>query len=260
MSDKIEAQIAALQEQILDLERQVSKVELECEDIRKELTDFEKRYNQLIKPITFQITAAKEAIASLRELQFKKQLGQKIRLENLWQNLNAAPPPEPEVEFHTADKPTETKDGKNIKKLYRTLARRYHPDLAANDEDRERRTKLMSMINQFYHLGDFGSLQALDDTEPEKQNTPTFDSNLPLATMTLRRLTNQYADLLIRLRDLKEQRDDLRYGSMMSLKVEDTLARARGEDLLQELADEYNQEYWELIQEMNTLREEVDAP
>lgn len=261
MTEKIEAQIKALQTQILELEREVSQVELECQDIKQELADFEKRYNELVKPLTVQIKAVKDAISSLRELQLKKQLGQKIRLENLWQNINATPPPEPEFEFNTADKPNETKDGKNIKQLYRSLARRFHPDLAKDEPDRDRRTKLMAMINHFYHESDYDSLKALDDTAPNvaKKDAPFIDSNIPLTTMILRRLTNQYADLVIRLRDLKEERDDLRYGSMMGLKLEDSLARARGEDLLTDLAQEYQQEYWDLMHEMQQLRQDMEA-
>lgn len=49
----------------------------------------------------------------------------------------------------------------DIKQLYREAARRIHPDRAADDEDRARRTDLMSRANRAYRAGDRADLQAI---------------------------------------------------------------------------------------------------
>lgn len=51
---------------------------------------------------------------------------------------------------------------KELRKLYLTLARLCHPDLATDDEDRDRREELMLQINAAWHAQDLKGLQALE--------------------------------------------------------------------------------------------------
>ncbi len=44
---------------------------------------------------------------------------------------------------------------------------------------------------------------------------------------------------------------------MMELKLEATLARAQGKDLLEDLADDMQAEYWRYVQELDALRQQV---
>ena len=44
----------------------------------------------------------------------------------------------------------------------------------------------------------------------------------------------------------------------MKLKLEDSLAKNNGEDLLFELAAEMEAEYWEMMQEVQSLRQQVN--
>ena len=140
--------------------------------------------------------------------------------------------------------------------MYRQLARQYHPDLASDEADRERRTKIMSLINTAYQDGDMDSLQTLDEATPH-QKAEVIDSQMPLDMMVLRSLQRQFHDLAVEIRDLKEQRHNLRYGHLMELKLEETLAKSRGEDFLAELLDELQTEYWRTMRELDEIREQV---
>ena len=53
--------------------------------------------------------------------------------------------------------------GAELKSLYRRLARRYHPDLARNEEEQCRAAGLMTRINALYRAGDLAGLKALLD-------------------------------------------------------------------------------------------------
>jgi hypothetical protein len=51
---------------------------------------------------------------------------------------------------------------KEMRKLYLSLARLCHPDLATDDEDRDRREELMLQINAAWHAQDLNGLRALE--------------------------------------------------------------------------------------------------
>ena len=118
----------------------------------------------------------------------------------------------------------------------------------------------MAMINSAYQDEDLDTLETLREAAPVDIRQPSIvlDTSTPLSVLVLRRLQRQYEDLAIKLRDLRDRHSDLRYGTMMSLKLEASLASARGEDLLQELAEEMQAEYWEYMQELDALRTELE--
>ena len=51
--------------------------------------------------------------------------------------------------------------GEDAKRLFRQLARLIHPDLAADPQERERRTNLMVAANDAYEQGDVAALERL---------------------------------------------------------------------------------------------------
>lgn len=260
MPIEIEDQIANLRLKIVEQEQELGLLERECNELEADMADFESRYNQLVKPIANQIEAVKAALDKLRNLQLLQQMGEKLKVENLWRSEKTAPTDQaddlPSEDILPSAKKRKGSRHLRIKKLYRQLARSYHPDLAIDEDERERRTKIMSLINTAYQENDLDSLEALDDATPDQQ-TEAINSSLPLAVMLLRHLEQQYYDLAVTIRDLKVRRHNLLYGPLMELKLEDSLARSRGEDLLSALADDMQQEYWRYVKELDELRQSV---
>ena len=60
-----------------------------------------------------------------------------------------------------------------MKKLYRTLTKQYHPDLAQDDEDRDFRTRMMVEVNEAYKTEDGGKLQSLVDDLDNVGDSPS---------------------------------------------------------------------------------------
>ncbi len=257
----IQDSIANLRLKIANQEQEIIILERDIEELKADLADFEERYNRLIKPLSEQIDAAKSALDTMRDLLLKQQMGDDLKLDSLWRgngnkaNKGYIPPHERDFAI---PEPIEMpkREAKNIKQLYRQLARQYHPDLASDEADRERRTKIMSLINTAYQDGDMESLQTLDEATPH-QKAEVIDSQMPLDMMVLRSLQRQFHDLAVEIRDLKEQRHNLRYGHLMELKLEETLAKSRGEDFLADLLDELQTEYWRTMRELDEIREQV---
>jgi hypothetical protein len=66
----------------------------------------------------------------------------------------------------------------DIRRTYRELAKRFHPDLAANPEERTRREEIMLRINAAFHERDLNGLQRL--VRETERDDPAFEER-PLA-------------------------------------------------------------------------------
>lgn len=77
------------------------------------------------------------------------------------------------------------------KRLYIDLAKRLHPDLARNDEDRVRRERIMQRVNEAFRLRDLAGLRAVHlesiADDPNWETRPVTD-RLAWADQELRRL------------------------------------------------------------------------
>ena len=54
------------------------------------------------------------------------------------------------------------KERSELKKLWRQLVHKYHPDLARNEEDRKKREEIMKKINKAYSDGGLGALKTIN--------------------------------------------------------------------------------------------------
>ena len=124
--------------------------------------------------------------------------------------------------------------GEGLKRLYLEVARRLHPDFAADECDRERRTRLMAEANRAYAEGDADGLQALlDDWEV----TPDAFAGGEVAA-ALARVERAIARIAERLRAIAAEMITFRRSELWLLRAEVEAAERQGHDLLAELADE----------------------
>lgn len=97
-------------------------------------------------------------------------------------------------------------EARELKTRYRDLARRFHPDLAENDDERAMRQELMLRINHAWHCQD---LDALRDLEIELErdlpgwSTSHIAHRLAWARRECGRLDTQASTLIKRIRQLR---------------------------------------------------------
>lgn len=128
-------------------------------------------------------------------------------------------------------------DETSLRSLYRKLARQYHPDTTTDPAEKARLTVIMAQINAAYRARNMDELYALDG---QRAHRPTVEpATKPMATE--RKVT--YADLLMQSHKLdeeilwvKSEHQRLMTSPLMSLKIEHSLARSQGRDLLREIA------------------------
>ncbi len=120
----------------------------------------------------------------------------------------------------------------SLKSLYREVAKRVHPDLAADDSDRRMRELLMKRANEAYQRGDHGALrQILKDYE----NSPESVQGNDLASK-LARVSRQITQVNARLSQIDREIEKLTKSEIARLKARSDAAFAIGEDLLAQMA------------------------
>jgi hypothetical protein len=130
----------------------------------------------------------------------------------------AAPdPPEPEWD---------------IKAMYRRLARRLHPDRAANDEDRARRGRLMTRLNAAFAAEDRVRLELMS-TEIEQGESATFDDPAAAEAHMVRRLV-ELAPLAEKLeRELRRTKAAAAYRRLQEARAREE----KGQDYFREVRE-----------------------
>ena len=119
----------------------------------------------------------------------------------------------------------------DIKKLYRKLAQKIHPDRARNEADRAWRTQLMAEANQAYGAGDDAGLlevYALWQEGAWRESTAQTESA---------GLDAQLARLKRRIAEIESELNRLFGSKLYELFTAANIARRAGRDLLQEMAD-----------------------
>jgi hypothetical protein len=211
------------------------------------------------------LQAAKSALADMERHVRLKRMGYEPPPETLWNDTFPKTPP-PGSRLPPDDTPVQPRRtaaekadrAARLKQLFRALARRFHPDLAGDDTDREERTRLMAMINDAYRKGDLEALMELDKDAALAENIqhPT-KTTVSFTMMRLRELEQKRAQLLYRIADQKTHRDGLLYGEMMAMRLEDSLARSKGRDFLKEIAASMEQEYLTVMDQLEALRQQL---
>jgi len=120
----------------------------------------------------------------------------------------------------------------DLKRLFRQLAQKIHPDRAEDDADRAWRSELMSEANRAYRAGDEMVLrEILSHWQSGRQDRP-FEKPRDPGT---RGLARQVARMQRRLADLEAELNRLLASRLYELFVAAGLARQRGRDLLLEM-------------------------
>lgn len=142
-----------------------------------------------------------------------------------------------------------------IKKIYRQLARRFHPDLALNEEDRAYRTDMMMRINAAYTAGDLEQLQAIA-TEPDSvSHLDAAQTDQQLAEALMR----EVARCQRRLSEIGEEMARLARHRNARLQEKAEQLVQKGRDYLQELMVELQEQIAQAMVERDVLQQEIET-
>jgi hypothetical protein len=131
-----------------------------------------------------------------------------------------------------AARATEFTPSPELKKLYRDVAKRVHPDLATDDADRAQRERLMAEANRAYQQGDVDALRRILD---EYESIPESVQGTGVAA-DLVRVIRQIKQLQKRLAQIELEITSLGATDIAKLKMKAEEVSNQGRNLLAEMA------------------------
>jgi len=145
-----------------------------------------------------------------------------------------------------------TDESVELKRLYRQLARRFHPDFALDEEDRSYRTGIMMAINAAYAMAD---LERLEELALEPDSQPQILTDQDMAEALLKewyRCQRRMEEIELELIRLEE------HPSAELMRRADEAAEG-GKDLLDELESELGKRIAGKMVRRDVLQEEIES-
>lgn len=230
-----------------------AELDSQLEDVRAFEFRFEAHVGQLLDQLAGLEAEVENYLSRIKRLRHEQTFGDQgpsfepveEQFKQTWQqNPETAvpkPPPAP---------PPATQA--QLKKIYRHLARQFHPDLAIDEADRQYRTDKMAAINDAYQAQSMVELMALAEElahhQSQQQAAQPPDQEMAQA------LQEEIERCRRRLRALDNELQNLPNRSMVELALQVKLAQREGRDLLGEMATDLERKIARKTAERDMLR------
>jgi len=222
-----EQEILRKREELAAIRATLAERELELVDFRSQLAAFEGRYLRQVGALYAELDDWKARIAELRA-RFNPSAGATAQAEQAREQARQT-----YQEAH--GKASETRDftpSPDLKRLYREVAKRIHPDLAKDSADLERRTRFMADANRAYEAGDAEALQRILDEYHDGADAVEGEG----IGAELVRIIRQISLAKDRVSAIERELAMLRQSEIALLKKQAEESEQAGRDLLAELA------------------------
>src|SRR3989304_3922415 len=236
-----DSEMRSLRSELAQLQEGIAQVELDLFDTRAKLALFERELEARIRPLERRLQALQSDLSQARHrAERRAQWGARLEAEE----LPATPPPPPNPP--TAQPPA---DQEQLKRQFRELAKRFHPDLSPDPEQKRWRQEMMGKVNAAYSAGDLQELRRLaqQPDQPPPERPKSREGVLVELSGEIRRLSALQAGL-------KNELDRLLRSQTVQLQLEVSMARLDGRDMLGEIASDLQLQIAQVEAELASLR------
>jgi hypothetical protein len=220
--DQKKAELAALESELVQRE-------LDLATLQAELRNFETRY---LRIVVARYAELDDLEAQIAEAIARGNPGDKSAGES----AGAARIKARETASAVAESPdtttSEFQPSDSLKKLYREVAKRLHPDLASDEGQRRRRNELMTEANRAYQEGDEATLRRILE---EWEASPESVEGEGIGTDLVRVIRKTHL-VQRRLTAIQSQVSQIKALPLFELMGRANDAKGIGQDLLQEMA------------------------
>lgn len=235
------------------LEREVAEKELELSTCKGKLHLFERRYDQMVGVKYAELDEVKAQILELASRLYPRSdefragaQSARDRARNFAKDSDEAGSDPPQEESF--------EPGENLKKLFRDVAKKIHPDLAVDEKQKILRHELMSRLNQAYDRLDEEAIHAVfleweAGRHLEKSET---------LGIRLVKTVRQIAQVKKRLLRIEEEMAEIKNSGMYRLLGKVAAAGKTGGDLLEEMAASVDEKIDSIKSKVRGLAGEFD--
>jgi DNA repair exonuclease SbcCD ATPase subunit len=199
-------------EELAELESRLTELESELANLQSALRAFEGRYLSAVGERYDQLAEIEKEIAKLQGLEFDDEEPISLADDEVGCGQNR---------FHS-DK---------LKKLYREVARKFHPDLSSCPQERQHRHQLMVEINRAYETGAEDRLQELLEAGEGLESVEIGGSMSAEMILLVRRI----AEAKQNLAGIESEIEEITASEIYKLKLRVENAEAMGIDLFADL-------------------------
>lgn len=216
-----------LQEQAA-LEAELAERELRAASLRAELAAFERRYLHVVGSRYAELDECK---AQMAEQMLREQPGDERVREIAREARARAGETKSAAGERASQEPRAFQPSLELKRLYREVAKRVHPDFTSDREDRAQRQLLMAEANHAYERGDESRLaRILTDYECSPESVHGEGPGAELIRV-IRRLSQVRG----RGAEIEAEMQDLMSSELYQLKARVEEAERNGHDVLKEM-------------------------
>ena len=221
-------EVVRKKQELEELEQELADNELDLSTARRDLNMFEHRYQHAVGSKYAELDRLKASVLEMAtrihpdSKDFRSQA--EAAREQAEQSAHNWEAHQEEAEGDISE-PSE-----ELKKMFRDAAKKIHPDLTTDLEERERRHALMARLNQAYELGDLEQVKAiLNDWEVISD----WDQLTP--GKQLSRLLKQIGQVRHRFNQIQTELEQLKLSEMFRLKNFIQNSEKQGDDVLADM-------------------------
>jgi hypothetical protein len=241
-----ERELAAKKAELAALETQLAQRELDCATLRIELRAFEQLYLRIVGVKFAEIDDLEAQIAEARSRRNRVDEPARQRAGEARAKATESAAAASAIELAHVEGFTPSDD---LKRLYREIAKRIHPDLATDDTERAKRNQLMAEANRAYANGDEARLRAILDEWETSPDAVTGDGVGAELVRTLRKIHQVQA----RLATLENEMAALTGSELAVLKARAESEQMNGLDVLAKMAEQLGGQIVQLRQKRDGL-------
>ena len=222
-----QAELVRMREELAAVRSALAERELEVADLRTHLKTFEGRYLRQVGVLYAELDDLEARIAE-REVALYDSPEARQRAEEARKLAEETH----EAAYGEAYEAEEIEPSADLKRLFRDVAKRIHPDFAKDPAEQEHCTRLMARANKAYSRGDVEALQRiLDDYHEVAESSDGEDTRVELVRIS-RQIEHARRDIAA----IEQELGSLPTSEIAELQQDAGAAELDGRDLLAELA------------------------
>jgi len=241
-----EEELAKKRQELAQLESELADRELYVATLRAELAAFERRYLRTVGTLYAELD---EIQAQIAERLAQGRINDEQAQHAAKQAREQANESHATVEAHSSEEPTNGLPSQELKSLYRQVAKRVHPDLSSDPEDRKLRQRFMAEANRAYDMGDVARLKRILE---EYESCPEAVQGEGVGA-DLVRIIRKITQVRRRFTEIEQEIHQLVGSELAKLKLKADEYQKQGRDLLAEMAEQVDRQVAAARQRLNSI-------